>query len=217
MLQNIYAYLEEIEKNHLKIKNAQSALEALIEQHNKEKEPLLTSISQQQSQVAAMENKQVYAEFSDIVQHVAEQWGTTSDQLQIAYRTDRNYSTFSEDAHIDAMKFNQQEKDISLVKILFYFTISNPNKISQQLSFTSALPLDAIQKDGKRFSQHISAEAPKIDNKYYYCYKIDDLQQIILPFTLRSLALHAKRNDASRSILDAVEDYKQKHQSDMTL
>ena len=231
MNKTINAYMAELERritdvleNKTKIEDIKKKFEGEIDFYNRK-------ICAQKNIISKIKDMEINAELSDIIKHLAAQWGVSEDVLEVKFVA--NNFGFTTDSSIYAMaemiKFNRT-KDASVEVLPVSFLVNKRGNGCEVFTriISSTPKLCSIQKDGKSLGQHLTATSKvNEDSTIDVDLSIDDFQHLILPFKFSELIsedvnivnpisedvnIVNPKDDTAKAILDAAEDYRQREQ-----
>lgn len=224
MYKSINAYIDEIEKREIVVGESQERIKKLTEEYKREVDLYLENIRRHNYEIKSVLDMKVKAELTDILSHMAKEWGVGRDEVVVHFHTDYDFSTGNEQYAMHNAKFFNNEKNVSTTIFPFHFVIHKPRKKGEEFStfetINVCIGLNEDQKDGRVLGEHIFAKAERIANDTIdVSIRIDDINMFILPFKLRELVKqdvvngklkYVPRDETSRMILEAVEDYRLK-------
>jgi len=228
MIKSIYDYLEDINKNNRLIASNEKIIREKTEEFNRSLTSYHESINDLKDENNKIQTMTIKAELSEVLRNFAKIHGVAVEDIRVTYSSDLDLKTFDENtAKNYESNFNRDKyKFPSRLKLLIF--IEFPRETSQYLNrfetINTKINLDAIQKDGLMFVQHIAAKTLSTDKKEFDVkILIDDINQLIIETKLQMLIYNDSHkgmmpfNHSCKAIIDASEVYNQKTQDEMSM
>lgn len=213
MYKSISAYIDEIEKRKFAVSASQERIKKLTEEYKREVDLYLENIRRHNCECDAVLKMTVHAELETILEGLAKEWGVARENLTTSFSTCYDFSTSNREFAKHNIKHFNYDKNNSSTILAVQFVVEYNNGANGKFdSFDSSIALNALQKDGKTFGEHITASGKEqINGVMDVVLELDDTKNIVLPFTFRTLiekgdnGKYEPKNEMAKVVLDAAE------------
>ena len=209
-MHSIEVYLKKIDLNNYLIAKKREDIDEKIIEFTNFINTLREDICRYSQEINRIKSKTVKANLADIIYSYSRTIGINPSDISIECITDFkgiNTAPFFADQLVE--KFNKS-KDTSSDELGFCIIIKTP--LDKPITLRSTLRLDEIQRSGKVLGQHIEAFKRENNNRYTTDIKINDINDLILNFTLGELIKQTpqgmnEKDNISKAILEAAKVY----------
>lgn len=177
------------------------------------------SLLNQKQRLWKLEETPINVGLSEVVDCLAKQWGVSASDIDCQYSSLWDHSCYASITNSYNAKENKRlfnfNKATGSSNIPFTFKLArkNNNDANNRVMLDCVMCLDVVQRDGKRFGDHVTAVSKiKDDELIVSKLVIDDLSQLVLNFSLKELIRENQgnivpRNDLCKAILDGADRY----------
>ena len=168
-------------------------------------------------QIREMGDKVVSARLVDFVEHLAEEWGTTAENINIGmYSNCRNFVSSEDEFRAQVGEKLSQDS----LKVYYYLTRKNLDPVSsanQSITLEQRIRDNSYMADGKHFVDHMVVQHgdPKGARSHMMDVGVDNIEDILIYTKLKKLIFYANQNPQTmvcsspdvKAMISAVEDY----------
>ena len=206
-MSNITAYLKQLEIAKQIQQDANDGIVNLTKKYEKELNSYRERISQSNKAINKILTYDIKARMGDIVESLSEAWNIPIEEMQVFSDT-RVGETWNKDMNLDnyikgQLFFRLDLKESSTPLSFLIQDINGKHKTIISTFVNTSL----LQSDGKPLHEHMKlAISPKVtsNGRYKIVVDIDNLNDVILPFTINNLVVF-DRNDKIQPANDTAQ------------
>lgn len=176
-------------------------------------------------QIREMGDKVVSARLVDFVEHLAEEWGTTAENIRIdMYSNCRNFVSSEEEFK---EQVNKKLSEDSL-KVYYYITRKNLDAISnanKSITLEQRIRENSNMADGRHFVDHMIVQhgEPKGARSHMMDVSVDSYEDILVYTKIKKLIYFANQNTQTmicsspdvKAMISAINDYEAESSKEM--